>query len=162
MSGNELRLTEVPTVNVGMLIRRSPEVVFEALVDPAITSRIWFTKGSGRLAPGAVVTWEWEMYGASARVAVEQFEENRRLAFRWGVGEGPSTLVEFRLRPFQGDTTYVRVTESGFRGDADELLRAIANSTQGFSFFLSALKALLEHDVILSLVADHQPAGLDL
>ncbi len=162
MANDDLRLTEVPSVKVGMLIRRPANVVFEALVDPAITTRIWFTKSSGRLTPGAVVTWEWEMYGASAQVIVGQIEENRRIGFRWGSGDGPSTAVEFRLRPWRNNTTYVEVTESGFRGDGDQLVQAIAGSTGGFSFFLSALKALLEHGVALSLVADHQPAGLEL
>ena len=38
-------------VKVGMLIRRPPEDVFEAFADPAITTRFWFTKSSGRLEP---------------------------------------------------------------------------------------------------------------
>jgi len=49
-----------------MLIRRPPGDVFQALVDPAITTRFWFTKSSGELVRGATVRWEWEMYGASA------------------------------------------------------------------------------------------------
>ncbi len=162
MSKDDLRLSEVPSVKVAMLIRRPADVVFEALVDPTITSKIWFTRSSGRLTQGATVTWEWEMHGASAQVVVDEAEENRRIVFRWGSGEGPSTAVEFRLVPWKGDTTYVEVTESGFRGNGDEVVRAIADSTGGFSFLLSALKALLEHDVILSLVADHQPEGLEL
>jgi uncharacterized protein YndB with AHSA1/START domain len=58
----------------GMLIRRPVTEVFQAFVDPEITSKFWFTKGSGR--------------------------------------------------------------------------------TQGFTFVLSGLKALLEHNVVLNLVAD--------
>jgi len=36
--------------------------VFEALVDPAITSRFWFSTGTGRLEAGKRVEWKWEMY----------------------------------------------------------------------------------------------------
>jgi uncharacterized protein YndB with AHSA1/START domain len=35
-----------------MLIRRPVAEVFEAFVDPAVTSRFWFSEGSGRLEPG--------------------------------------------------------------------------------------------------------------
>jgi len=35
-----------------MLIRKLVAEVFEAFVDPAITTRFWFTKGSGRLEKG--------------------------------------------------------------------------------------------------------------
>jgi uncharacterized protein YndB with AHSA1/START domain len=43
-----LELTSVPSVKVGMLIRRKPAEVFQAIVDPAVTTRIWYTKSSGR------------------------------------------------------------------------------------------------------------------
>src|SRR5262245_30422602 len=57
------QLTKSPSVNTGMLIRRCPHDVFEALADPAITTRFWYTKSSGRMEQGAELTWEWEMYG---------------------------------------------------------------------------------------------------
>ena len=44
MPGDDLQLTHAPSVEVGMLIRRPPGDVFQALVDPAITTRFWFTK----------------------------------------------------------------------------------------------------------------------
>lgn len=157
---SDLALTSVPTVNAGMLIRRPPEAVFQAFVDPAITTRFWFTKSSGKLAPGAKVTWEWETYGASATVSVTEFEENRRIVFDWG-SEDSTTTVEFRFIPFHDDT-YVQVTESGFRGTGDEILARVADSTGGFTMTLSAAKALLEHDVVLTVVRDKAPAGLEL
>jgi uncharacterized protein YndB with AHSA1/START domain len=45
---------------VEMLIRRPITEVFEAFVDPEITSKFWFSRGSGRLAAGASVRWDWE------------------------------------------------------------------------------------------------------
>ena len=57
------------TAKAEMLIRKPVAEVFEAFVDPAITSRFWFTRGSGRLEPGKQVAWEWEMYGVSAQVS---------------------------------------------------------------------------------------------
>jgi uncharacterized protein YndB with AHSA1/START domain len=69
-----LQHTRVPTVKVGMRIRRPPSEVFQAFVDPAVTTRFCFTKSSGKLAPGATVRWEWEMYGVSSEVSVKEFE----------------------------------------------------------------------------------------
>ena len=59
-----------PAAKTGMLIRRPAAEVFEAFVDPAITSKFWFSKGSAKLTPGAQLRWDWEMYGVSAQVEV--------------------------------------------------------------------------------------------
>jgi uncharacterized protein YndB with AHSA1/START domain len=158
---DELRLTQAPTANAGMLIRRPPEEVFTAFVDPEVTTRFWFTKSSGRLGPGASVEWSWEMYGVSAKVWVKEFEENRRLVFDWG-SEESSTSVEMRFIPWQGNT-YVHVTASGFPGDGDQVVARALDSTGGFTMVLSAAKALLEHDVVLTVVADKAPPpGVEL
>ena len=50
-------------VKAEMLIRRPVAEVFEAFVDPAVTTKFWFTKSSGRLEAGKRVRWDWEMYG---------------------------------------------------------------------------------------------------
>jgi len=62
---NNPELTQAPVAKAGMLIRRPASEVFEAFIDPAITSRFWFTKSTGRLEPGKHVTWTWEMYDVS-------------------------------------------------------------------------------------------------
>ena len=38
-----------PVARTGMLIRKPAAEVCEAFVDPAVTSRFWFSKGSGPL-----------------------------------------------------------------------------------------------------------------
>jgi uncharacterized protein YndB with AHSA1/START domain len=160
MSGDSLQLTHIPPVRVGMLVRRPPEVVFQALVDPAATTRFWFTTSTGALVPGAEVQWVWEMYGVSTTVVVKEIEENRRILFDWGDGD-ESTTVEFRFTPWEGGATHVEVTETGLRGDGDAIAAHLAGSTGGFSLVLSALKALLEHDIVLTVVADRFPKGLE-
>ena len=47
-----------PLAKAEMLIRKPVGQVFEAFVDPAITSLFWFTRGSGRLEPGRQVRWD--------------------------------------------------------------------------------------------------------
>jgi hypothetical protein len=56
-----LQLDKVPVTNVGMLIRKSVADVFEAFVNPDITTKFWFTKSSGRLEAGQQVQWDREM-----------------------------------------------------------------------------------------------------
>jgi uncharacterized protein YndB with AHSA1/START domain len=148
-----------PAAKTGMLIRRPVAEVFDAIVDPAITSQFWFTKGSGRLEAGKQVQWDWEMYGVSAKVTAKVIEPNRRIVIEWPGYSGPTT-VEWTFTPHTDAATFVSVTEAGFAGEPDELLKYVADSTQGFSLMLAGLKALLEHNVRLNLTADRYPKGL--
>jgi len=154
------QLTRVPTTNTGMLIRRPAADVFEAFVNPEITSKFWFTKGSGRLETGKSVQWEWEMYGISIPVTAKVIERNQRIVIEWP-GYGGLTTVEWRFEPQPDGTTFVRVAETGFTGDGDELVKQVTDSTQGFSLVLAGLKAFLEHDVRLNLIADRFPKGIE-
>jgi uncharacterized protein YndB with AHSA1/START domain len=156
----ELRLTHIPSVKTGMLIRRPSEEVFQAFVDPAITTRFWFTKSSGKMVPGAVIKWDWEMYGVSAEVSVIEVENNIRILMKWDSQEEPTT-VDFRFISWRDNTTYVQVTETGFRGTGDEVVDRAIDSAEGFTMMLCALKAFLEHGVVLTVVGDKAPAGLE-
>ncbi|MGW5412251.1 SRPBCC family protein [Actinomadura geliboluensis] len=161
MSQAAFTLTRPPMVKEGMLIRRPAAEVFRAFADPAVTTRFWFTKSSGKLVPGTTVRWEWEMYGASVDVRVKEAEEGERIVFDWGP-EDAATTVTLRFVPWKDDTTYVQVTETGFSGDGDTAVARVADSTGGFTMTLCALKALLEHDIELAVVADHSPPGLEI
>jgi uncharacterized protein YndB with AHSA1/START domain len=155
-----LQLKHVPITKTGMLIRRSVADVFEAFVNPDITTKFWFTRSSGRLETGKQVQWDWEMYGISIAVTAKAIEPNRRIAIEWPGYRNPTT-VEWLFAPQQDGTTFVSITETGFTGDADELVKQVTDSTQGFSLVLAGVKALLEHDVRLNLVADRYPKGIE-
>ncbi len=154
----DLHLEHIPVAKTGMLIRKPVAEVFEAFVDPAITARFWFTKGSGRLEPGKQVTWQWEMYGASTQVTAKVIEPNKRIVIEWD-GYSGRTTVEWKFASQKDGSTFVSITESGWTGDGDELVGYATDSTQGFTWTLAGLKALLEHDVRLNLVADRFPKG---
>ena len=145
---------EAPVVRVQMRIRRPVREVFDAFVDPAITTRFWFTSSSGPLSPGAEVTWTWEMYGASSRVRVEALERDRRIRIAW---DDPPVPVEWTFTPRDDDTTLVEIATWGFHGDRDAVVAQALDNTGGFSFVLAGAKAWLEHGVELRLVEDHQP-----
>lgn len=154
-----LQMTSSPLVQKGLLIRRPPSEVFAAFADPAVTTKFWFTKSTGKLAPGATVRWDWEMYGVGADVTVKEFEENSLIVLTGFGGEGETT--EFRFVPWEGHT-YVRVTVAGFSGTGDDQIARALDSMGGFSLILAAAKALLEHDVVLTVVLDLAPKGLKL
>ena len=157
---DNLQLTQVPTTKTGMLIRKPVADVFEAFVNPEVTTKFWFTKGSGRLEAGKQVQWEWEMYGISIPVTAKTIEPNKRIVIEWPGYRNPTT-VEWTFEPQEDGTTFVRITETGFTGDGDELVKQVTGSTQGFTLVLAGLKALLEHNVRLNLVADRYPKGIE-
>ena len=149
-----LTLERPPVVTAQMLIRRPATEVFEAFANPALTTRFWFTRSSGPLAPGARVRWDWEMYGVSTEVVVLEMERDRRILIEW---DEPPTRVEWVFTPRLDDTTVVAISNHGFAGSGDEVVRSAIDSMGGFSFVLAGAKALLEHGVVLALVADHHP-----
>jgi uncharacterized protein YndB with AHSA1/START domain len=149
-----MTLQNAPIVKTQMLIRKPVAEVFEAFVDPAITTKFWFTKGSGRLEPGKTVRWDWEMYGVGTDVRVKAVEQDRRILIEW---DDPPCPVEWLFRPREDGTTMVTVSNSGFQGSDDEVVAKALDSMGGFTSLLAGLKAWLEYGIDLKLVGDHFP-----
>jgi uncharacterized protein YndB with AHSA1/START domain len=151
---------QTPVASTGMLVRKPVAAVFEAFINPDLITKFWFTKSSGPLEAGKQVQWDWEMYDISIQVTVRAIEPNKRIEIEWP-GYSGLTTVEWEFAPLRDDTTFVSITEAGFTGNPDELLKQVADSTQGFTLVLAGLKALLEHDIRLNLVADRFPKELE-
>ena len=148
-----------PVAKAEMLIRRPVAEVFEAFVNPVITSKFWFTKGSGRLEAGKEVIWDWEMYNFSVPVDVKAVAQNARIVVEWSA-YGTPTPIEWIFTPRPDGTTFVSVTNKGFPGSEAEAVQHALDATEGFAFVLAGAKALLEHNVTLNLVPDRFPDGL--
>ena len=144
-----------PVAKAEMLIRKPAAEVFEAFIDPAITSRFWFTKGSARLEAGKSVRWDWEMYGLSMQADVLAVEKDRRILVGWSAYG--NSEIEFLFTPHGPDQTFVSISHRGFRGTPEEMTDAAIGSTEGFTFVVSGLKAWLEHGIELKLVHDRFP-----
>lgn len=157
---NNPQLTQAPVTRTAMLIRKPVAEVFEAFTDPAITTKFWFTRSSGRLEVGKEVRWDWEIYGITVPVIVKTIEVNKRIVIEWPASGGPTT-VEWTFAAQADGTTFVSITEKGFTGNGDDLVKQVTNSTQGFTLVLAGLKALLEHNVRLNLIADRYPKGIE-
>lgn len=147
------QLIHAPVVKTEMLIRKPVAEVYEAFINPAITTKFWFTKSSGRLEPNKQIQWDWEMYNLSVQVGVKKIEQNRRILVEWSMF-GTSTTVEWLFTPIEDNAAFVSISSTGFKGDGDEIVDQVIGCTEGFALVLSGLKALLEHNIILNLVSD--------
>jgi uncharacterized protein YndB with AHSA1/START domain len=137
-----------------MLIRKPVSQVFRAFIDPAITTNFWFTKSSGKLQSGKTVTWEWEMYGITTNVMVKEIISDKLISTQWG---DPATTVDYGFTALTADTTYVVIKNYGFKETGNDLIQVIKDSTGGFTTVLDGLKAYLEHNIRLNLVAGKFP-----
>jgi len=148
---------KTPTVETQMLIRKPVSQVFQAFIDPTITTSFWFTKSSGPLEVGKIVKWEWEMYGVSTNVLTKEIIPNKLISTEWG---DPATTVDYEFTALTDDTTYVVVKNYGFKETGDDLIQTIKDNTGGFTTVLDGLKAYLEHNIKLNLVADKFPKAV--
>jgi uncharacterized protein YndB with AHSA1/START domain len=143
-----------------MMIRKPVAEVFQSIIDPSITNRFWFSKGSDRLVVGKRVRWDWEMYGHHTDVDVKAIEENERILIEWNIPDNPS-LVEWTFEPKGADQTMVNVKNWDFRSDdPDKVIAEALDSTGGFTFLLAAMKVFLEHGIEPNIVVDHAPDSL--
>ncbi len=150
---------EKPFAEAGMLIRKPIEEVYEAFINPEITTNFWFTKSSGRLDENEEVKWTWEMYDHTISVFVKSIIPNEKIIIEWGNYE-ETTRVEWTFQPLDESRTFVNVVNDGFKGTHDELLAQVRDSTEGFTLVLAGLKAYLEHGIELNLIADRFPKEL--
>ena len=146
--------SQKPMVECQMMIRKPIDEVFQAFIDPAITTKFWFSKSSGLLEKDKTITWEWEMYGVSTDIKVVDIITNEKITVEW---DHPSTTVDFHFSKLKEDRTYVEIHNYGFLQSGSELIEAIKNNTGGFTTVLDGLKAYLEFGIELNLVKDKFP-----
>ncbi len=154
-----LQLAKSPIAQAAMLVRKPSNDVYEAFVNPEITSKFWFTKSTGRLEVGQRIRWEWEMYGATTDLEVKLLDPGRRILIEWGLENQPTT-VEWTFTSRGDQATFVEISNYGFAGDGDSVVRQALDSEAGFTLALAALKAYLEFGVNLNLIADRFPDNI--
>lgn len=107
----------------------------------------------------AIIQWRWEMYNLVVPVCVIEIEENKRILIEWGQGKQRST-VSWEFNSVNTNLTFLTIKNYNFLGTGDDLLNQIKDSTKGFTFVLSGLKAWLEHKIQLNLTQDAFPKEL--
>ena len=146
-----------------MLIRKPVNEVFEAMVNPEITSKFWFTQSSGRVEPGKTLEWEWGQFGAKDTVDILEVRDDEYISLQWKLGD-LITTVEMTFEPKSDDATLFRVTEKGFWKSSpaddknlEEKIGLMLGQNGGWTLVLSNMKVWLEHGIDLNLIADHKP-----
>lgn len=142
-----------------MLIRKPIEQVFQAFINPEITTKFWFTKSSGKLEEGKPTEWTWEMYNHSISIFTKKIDVNKKIVIEWSNYDAVTT-VEWIFKDLGNDGTFISIEDSGFQGGAEKIISQVRGSTEGFALVLAGLKAYLEYNIELNLVADRFPKGL--
>ncbi|HBV17733.1 SRPBCC family protein [Chryseobacterium carnipullorum] len=140
-------------VEAQMLIRKPVEEVFEAFINPEITTQFWFTKSTGKLEENKTVTWEWEMYGAKSKVKVLKIIPNQLIKTEWG---DPAVNVDYEFKKMEQGTLVV-IKSYGFAQTGQDLLKVMNDNTGGFTTVLDGCKAYLEFGIRLNLIEDKFP-----
>jgi uncharacterized protein YndB with AHSA1/START domain len=136
-----------------ILIDAPVDVVWAVVTEPEHISG-WFSDSVELdLRPGGGAVFHWSKHGTAVPGRVERVEPPHFFSFRWVVGSGAeladanSTLVELSLSA-EGDSTRLRVVESGFRGLAgpdDEKQQHFDGHRRGWDLELGELQEYLAH-----------------
>ena len=145
-----------PLVTTQMLIRKPAPEVFNAFIDPAVTTKFCFSKSNGKLELGKRRRWDWEMFGVGGDVEAKAIEPNARILVEWP--EDGST-TEWRFEP-RGDATLVVITYTGTEASGCDLIAQATDNMQGYSLVLAGAKFWLEHGIAPKLVVDSKPDNL--
>ena len=144
----------MPVIETQMLIRKPVQEVFNAFIDPKLSSKFWFSHSTGKLEQGKTVQWTWEKYQHQSEVVVLAVEQNKLIKILWG---SPRTAVDFIFEEIAPAQTYVKIRNFDLPFQGSELIAYIIDSTGGLTTVLDNLKAYLEHGLELNLVNDKFP-----
>ena len=147
-------MMETKKIETQLLIRKSPETVFNAFIDPEITTQFWFTKSSGKLEEGKTVIWEWEIYGVNDEVKVLVINPDKKITILWG---DPKSKVDFLFEEFKKNQTLVKIVCYDFEHKKEDLLTTMLDYMGGFTTVLDGLKSYLEFNINLNLTRDKYP-----
>src|SRR5688572_7139192 len=84
----------------------------------------------------------------------KQINSNKLISTKWG---DPATSVDYEFTTITNETTYVVIKNYGFKEKGNDLIQVIKDTTGGFTTVLDGLKAYLEHNINLNLIADKFP-----
>ena len=150
---------DAPVAELKVLFRVPASRVFEAFVEPTITTKFWFTHSDGRLETGMNVNWRWEMNDLTVPVKVLEIEQDKKILIEWGEGDNRST-VEWTFTDQADGTTSVTILNSNFIGSIEEIVAKAIDSQGGFTQMLTKAKSQLENDPIATPVTESRPEEL--
>jgi len=134
-------------------IKRPVADVFDAVVSSERMKKYFVNGASSDLVEGATVTWRWDHYGENP-VVVRKVVANELIELAIDSKEWDKTkddayevLVIFEFEELE-DGTMLRITEQGWKTDADGL-KASHENCEGWTHMAMCLKAYIEHGIDL-------------
>lgn len=134
-------------IEAAIQIRKSPDEVFDAIVDPSKMSCYFISRGSGPMETGKVIMWKFPEFEMEFPIRVTGVEKDKYVSFYWEV-DGLDLLVEINLTLRGDGSTVVRVSEKSRQCD-DAGLKWLQGNSEGWANFLACLKAYLEYGINL-------------
>lgn len=132
-------------IHTALQIQKPITEVFEAIVDPEKMKNYFISKGSGRLENGKEIIWEWpEFPGQQFEIKQIKVVPNQSVSFVW-----EDTLTVTIILEEQADkSVVVRISEG--EKEADEAgIKWYGGNSEGWAYFLSALKCYVEYGINL-------------
>jgi len=131
-------------------IQRPIAEVFDAVYDPKKLSVYFTTAGaSGALKEGTTVLWKFADYPKEIPVAVKKVVRNDLIVFEWAAMDREyNTRVEMRFESLPSNGTLVKISESGWKENQQDLNSSYSNC-QGWMQMSCCLKAYAEYDINL-------------
>ena len=134
-------------IEASIQILKSPEEVFEAIVDPAQMSNYFIAESSGRMEEGSNLVWRFPEFDLDVPVRVGKVQKDQLVTYYWE-DDGEELEVAMRLESFGSDATVVRITEKS-KENNEAGLQWLKGNTYGWANFLACLKAYLEYGINL-------------
>lgn len=134
-------------VKAALQILKTPDEVFDAIVDPVKMSNYFISESSGRMEQGKVLKWRFPEFDMEFPVRIGKIENNKYISFYWEM-DGIELLVEMTLTERNKNSTVITVTEKS-RNNDEAGIKWLKGNTEGWANFLACLKAYLEYGINL-------------
>lgn len=134
------------SISTSLQMSKTPEEVFEAIIDPEHMSQYFISKSSGKMEAGKTLDWEFPEFPGSFPVRIKSIIPHTSIIFEWDGDSHPLTVTISLKR--MDKSTLVTVEEKEM--DHNEAgLNWLKNNTAGWANFLACLKAYLEYGINL-------------
>ena len=135
-------------IRTSLQISRSPEEVYEAIVDPRKMTGYFISESTGRMEEGSELKWKFPEFEEWITIKVVELVLNEYISFQWEGAKGKQLLVEIHLLEMPDHSTLAKITEKEMPNN-ETGIKWLAQNTEGWANFLASLKAYLEYDVNL-------------
>jgi len=134
-------------IKTDIQVLKTPDVVFESIVDPSIMSNYFISKGSARMEEGKIIQWKFPEFDIEFPIRVGKVLKNKYISYYWEVDQ-IELLVEITLIPVADNATMVTVTEKSRIAD-EAGITWLKRNTEGWANFLACLKCYCEYGINL-------------